>query len=66
MADGTVNGVFTSWKTIGIAITASIGISGISMSIMSDRISSQTKMLGGLSDLIEAKTRNSYTEDDAP
>ena len=66
MANGNGNGnglLMPPWKIIGLAITASIGISGISMTIMSDRISEQAMELHKLQSEMNKGER--YTESDA-
>ena len=68
MANGNGNGngngvLLPPWKVIGLAITASLGISGISMTVMSDRISQQADELHKLQ--AEMNKGERYTESDA-
>ena len=51
------------WKVVGLSATVSLGVSGTAMSILSDRITSQSKMLGAIS--IEVNKGERYTEKDA-
>ena len=61
MANG--DKIIPLWKVAGLAATISIGVSGIAMSILSDRITAQSKMLGAIS--IEMNKGERYTEKDA-
>jgi hypothetical protein len=51
------------WKVAGLTVMISSAISGTAMSVLSDRITAQSKMLSGIS--IEVSKGERYTEKDA-
>lgn len=58
------NGILMApWKVIGLAITASIGISGISMTLISDRLSEHAEEIEYIE--IQLAKGHRYTEADA-
>ena len=66
MANGNINGngvPLPAWKVVGLAVTASIGISGLTMNIMSDRISEHANEIAELQAQLAKGER--YTEADA-
>ena len=64
MANGNGNGMpMPPWKVIGLAITASIGISGVSMTVISDRLSEHADEIAELHAQMSKGER--YTEADA-
>jgi hypothetical protein len=54
---------FAPWKVIGLAITASIGISGIAMTLISDRLAEHAAEIAELGVQMNKGAR--YTEADA-
>ena len=66
MANGNGNGNGISmppWKVIGLAITASLGISGISMDLISDRLEEHATEIAYITAQLAKGER--YTEADA-
>ena len=54
---------FAPWKVIGLAITASIGISGIAMTLISDRLAEHASEIAEVQAQLNKGAR--YTEADA-
>jgi hypothetical protein len=62
---GNGNGVFAPWKTIGLSLTAAIGIASVGLSLQGERLQEHSEELAQLRADMYSKTDQRYRVRDA-
>jgi hypothetical protein len=64
-SNGNNNGLFAPWKTIGLSITAAIGITSVGLTLQSERLQEHADEMAQLRADMYAKTDQRYRVRDA-